>query len=295
MVAPHCGAMDRTTPDSPDDTQDELFMDQAPILIRLFDEWAHLTISSAALRSVRRWGLPGESVMSLDDALDRCGYSATIARLRHPSARCSTGQSAGAAAGPSVVSRIGRSDMAVTEDEFLLSLLRLAPGHMLAARIVLQRILPPLSAVARRHSNSKRQRLDLMDELIANAWQVICTYPTERRPARVVSNLVRDITFASIVRPARRRQSGEVPTTIEDFSDSAVVVAIEPLDELVELLRNAVDVAGMQPDDIHFICQLVNHGKPERLAAVLDVSPRTVRNHRDAIVHRLRTLVACAA
>ncbi|MEO6122427.1 MAG: hypothetical protein ABIR32_01860 [Ilumatobacteraceae bacterium] len=250
----------------------------SPVVNRLFDEWHHLTISSAALRDVRSWGLPGGPVSSLDDLLARCGFAASS--NRPPVERDQT--------------EADPTDEA-TEDEWLLGLLRLAPTEVLAARIVLQRILPALSSVARRHSSYKRHRLDLMDELVANAWPIICAYPTERRRVRVVPNLVRDITFATIVRPIRRRLASEVPTTIEGFGDPAEMVAIEPLDELVGLLHEAVGTAGMGPTDVEFICQLINHGKPEHLAVALDVSPRTVRNHRDAVVHRLRTMVACAA
>jgi len=245
----------------------------APVLIRLHDEWRHLSISAAELRAVRRWALPGSLVDSLDDVLVRCGFSAE-AKSRDSG---------------------DRNVESAASDEVLLRLLELAPSEALAARIVLQRILPPLCAVARRHTNNKQQRLELMDELVANAWPIICRYPVERRRVRVVPNLVRDITFETIVRPSRRRGASEIPTETGAFDDPADVVSVEPIEELVELLRDAADVVGVMPGDVAFICQLINHGRPEQLAVALDVTPRTVRNHRDAIVHRLRTLVACAA
>ena len=247
----------------------------APVLVRLFAEWSHLTISSEALRTVRSWHLPGAPVDSLDDLLAHCGYSVDRAKGR--------------------TSRSSASVDTAAEDEWLLHLLGIAPDVPLAARIVLQRILPALAAVARRHAGSRRQRLDLLDELVANAWPVICTYPTDRRPARVVPNLVRDITFQTLVRPTRRRRAGEVPTDAGTMGEAPAVDSPEPLEELIQLLRDVSDSRCLQPDDIGFICQLINHGRPEQLAATLDVTARTVRNRRDAVVHRVRAALATAA
>ncbi len=134
-----------------------------------------------------------------------------------------------------------------------------------------------------------------MDDLVANAWTVIRTYPTSRRRQGVAANLVRDITFETIVRPSRRRCAQEVPTQHTDLGDPAAVATLEPLDELVELLGAADGAREVDPGDVAFICQLINHGRPESVAIALDVTPRTVRNRRDAVVHRMRNLVEHAA
>ncbi len=239
-----------------------------PVLTRLHHEWQRITARSRELGEVRRWDLPGMPVVTLDDILHRCGYSAEAA---------------------------ASGDDRRAGDEYLLRLVQLARVEVLAGRIVLQRILPPLCAVARRHTSGPHQRHDLMDELIANAWPVIRNYPTDRRDRWVAANLVRDITFETIVRPARRRCSQEVPTAHDLIGDQADLIAIEPLAELIDLLRDAHDAPGVSEADIAFICQLINLGKAERMAVALDVSPRTVRNHRDAVVHRLRTVAGRAA
>jgi hypothetical protein len=247
----------------------------APVLIRLHHEWRRLRISAADLDSVRRWGLPGGPIDTLDDVLARSGYVVD------------TRSRAG------MTGRGTEHDEALFDD-YLIRLLRIAPSDALAARIVLQRILPPLCAVARRHTLSSTQRHDMMDDLVANSWPIICRYPTERRPRRVASNLVRDIAFETVVRPTRRRCAQEIPTEHADLGDRAAVDSREPLEELVELLREAATVSGVQPGDIEFIAQLISN-RPEQVAAALDVTTRTVRNRRNAVVHRLRTLVACAA
>jgi DNA-directed RNA polymerase specialized sigma24 family protein len=253
------------------------FARSTSVLTRLHTEWHHLTIRASELEAVHSWGLPGESVNSLDEVLERCGYRhhTITARASHP-----TGAACDDTAG----------------DEYLLRVVDRARHDSLAARIVLQRILPALCALARRHATSPQRRLDLVDELIANAWPIIRTYPVERRPRRVAVNLVRDIGFQTVVRPQRRRSAtAELTTAQHRLPDTAEIVAVDPLHELVDLLREAREVGAVSDGDVDFICQLVNHRRPEQLAATLDVTPRTVRNHRDAVVHRLRGAALAAA
>ena len=74
------------------------------------------------------------------------------------------------------------------ESAFLLALMVAARDDALAARIVLQRILPALAGLARRGAGTWADRQDLLDELVANAWLRIRSYPVERRPHRVAAN-----------------------------------------------------------------------------------------------------------
>jgi hypothetical protein len=220
--------------------------------------------------------MPGDPIRSLDEVLERCGYRPTAGR---------------AGLAPVADSR--------TESEcdiYLLRLVELARHDSLAARIVLQRIIPALCAFARRHGSTPQRRVDLVDELIANSWSVIRTYPVERRPRRVAANLVRDIGFQTVVRPQRRRSAtAEVATAPHRIIDAPSLPAVEPLHELVDLLRDAQQIGAVSDGDVTFICELVNHRRPEHLAAKKEVTPRTIRNHRDAIVHRLRNAALTAA
>jgi hypothetical protein len=248
---------------------------QAPVLRRLHDEWTHLSIRASELRAVRSWGLPGAPVQSLDDVLARCGYRA------------------GATVAGDVRDHYAAGDDDA-HDDYLLRIVALARTNSLAARIVLQRILPGLSAAAGRHSNNSAQRHGVLDDLVANAWPIIRNYPVERRPRRIVSNLVRDTAFQTFVRPVRRRSSGEIPTTHDRLHESAVVQNSESLDELVALLHEARR-KGMAQADIDLICQLVSLGSTDEVALLHNVTPRTIRNHRSAVVHRLRSIAAEAA
>src|SRR3954470_11146622 len=47
---------------------------RASILDRLSSEWEHLAVHADDLEAVRRWGLPGGRIHSLDDVLVRSGY-----------------------------------------------------------------------------------------------------------------------------------------------------------------------------------------------------------------------------
>lgn len=246
-----------------------------PILDQLTTEWRHLCITTAQLATVRGWLLPGGEVYSLDDVLARSGYIAARPPDQH---RLRT-------------ARDGRGEDEV--DAYLLRLLTLARTESLAGRIILQRILPALCTLSRRHATARLPQAALLDELVANAWAVIHSYPVERRPHRVIANLVRDVGFQTIVRPTRRRHASELPTSHDGLEHTAETTT-EPLAELIDLLRAARRSGALDDREMDLICKLVSRGRPEIVAAELGVTSRTVRNHRDAIVHRLRGFVAAA-
>jgi FixJ family two-component response regulator len=77
------------------------------------------------------------------------------------------------------------------------------------------------------------------------------------------------------------------------FEDAAEEPAVDPLHELVDVLNEA-RANGLAQSDIDFLCRLVTSGKPDVLARQMNVTPRTVRNHREAILHRVRNAVAIA-
>ncbi len=254
--------------------QDPSSARHVPIADSLGTEWRRITIHAGDLRAARAWDLPGSEVASLDEVLRRCGYRARPASGTQPRSTVHRDQS--------------------QHDEYLILLLTIARDDRLAGRVVLQRILPALCALARRHSSTFHGQQDLIDDLVANSWAAIRNYPVERRTRRVVPNLVRDIGFQTIVRPARRRNAAELPTEHRHMIDTEYLIATDPLQELVELLDEARRT-GMSQNDIDLICQIVTLDQPDRVAAILGVTPRTVRNHRDAIVHRLRHIAAVAA
>ena len=248
---------------------------------QLAQEWRRLTITRQELATVRGWQLPGDEVQSLDDVLARCGYRPAPGT---DSSRVNPRLAEGAAQPD------GRDE---TADAYLVQLLRLAATEPLAARIVLQRILPALAGLARRHATGPTRQRARLDELVANAWPVICAYPVDRRPRRVVPNLVSDIGFQTVVRPRRRRQADELP--MPTYRMEAVdVSSAEPVIELIEVLQAAHQRGAVSDADVELLCALVRRGRADLVADDFGVTPRTVRNHRDAAVHRLRNFVADA-
>lgn len=102
-----------------------------------------------------------------------------------------------------------------------------------------------------------------------------------------------DTSFETFVRPQRLRRSSEVPRSHDMFDESTAEQSVDPLHELVEVLNDARN-NGLAQSDIDFLCRLVTSGKPEVLAREMNVTARTVRNHREAILHRVRNAVAVA-
>jgi DNA-directed RNA polymerase specialized sigma24 family protein len=78
------------------------------------------------------------------------------------------------------------------KDHLLLPLVRIARDEPLAARLVLQALLPGFKAIAGRVLHDRSERDDLWELLLAHAWTQIRRYPLERRPRRIAANLLLD-------------------------------------------------------------------------------------------------------
>lgn len=187
-----------------------------------------------------------------------------------------------------------RSQARRTDDEILLALVQLASSDDLAGRVVLQHLLPGLIDRSRRH-RSFRDSTDPMEIVVPVAWIAIRSYDTERRRRHVASSLLSDALFQAFRRPLRRKSASEevsapstfVSTPHHDGPGTA-------LDEFVTVLRESQQ-AGVSSDDIDVLRHLVRAGSPGAVARERNVTPRTVRNHRDRAIDRVRAAVAVAA
>ena len=173
-------------------------------------------------------------------------------------------------------------------DQALAALVGLAQCDTVAARVVLQRLLAPLVAIAHRRCGPGRPAAELFDELVAQAWIVARTYPLARRPCKVAANLVRDTEYQLLTRPQRLRSSGEVPTALTDdaagTSDAAgrSETSVGPAAEAVALLGGA-EARGVSHDEVELLRRLHLDGlRAEDVAVTLRVTARTVRNRRAA-------------
>ena len=233
------------------------------LLARLQSEWDRLKLSPAAVATATRWELVPGPLRSLDDLLRRAGYG-VVAKGAH------------------------------CDDAVLHGLMRLGRDDDLAARIVLQRLLPGISAVARRYPFSHHDGAGALDEAVATAWAVIRTYPVDRRPRYIAANMLREIEYRSF-RSHRRRKCEFVPTprTVFELTPGGPET-VSPADELRELLDDA-RCAGLDPGDVELAERLASGVTAAQIAAERNVTSRTIRNHRAIVVHRLRQVaLACA-
>jgi DNA-binding CsgD family transcriptional regulator len=247
------------------------------LLVRLAREWSALAERPAVLARAARWEL-GVPFRSLDDVVIAAGYwSGREARLAAASAEASAqrGDEASAVRDPA-------------GDPVLARLLLAARSDDLAARVVLQRLLPGIVARARVWARRAPGNAEALDELLAVAWSVIRTYPLERRPTHLAANLLRDAEYHAFIRATRR--TAVLEPTPPHLLDLPVEVPdrIDPLAELAELVAAAHRSRALTDRDLRLVRLLVRGTSVAAVAAELEVSVRTITNHRDALVHRLR-------
>lgn len=235
---------------------------------RLFQEWHQLCTRRAVLDHVRSWPLEGPPVRSLVDLLHRCGYE------RHADDH--------------------------DADDTLRQLLRLAAHDHLAARVVLQRLLPGMLAIAHRRGHGTPAGSEpALAEVMGTMWVLVRSYPVHRRSRHLAANLLRDAEYQAFRRPARlMSHRREIPTArlVSRFSDS-VDPTFNWLDDPGRRLAEALNrgrSAGLSTADLELLTRLASGESTETLATQLGVSDRTLRARRAAAVQRLRQVVAAA-
>jgi hypothetical protein len=243
-------------------------------LSRLQREWDRLVDDRRLAGRPDEWRLPGvRRGASLADVLHAAG-------MREPGVDDPAG---------------GVEGERVPGDRVLAALVVAGRDDPLAARLVLQRLLPGLSAVARRRSRCVEDHLRNTDEAVAAAWWVIRTHPVELHPDWVASTLLRAIDHQAFVGTSRRLLVHELvePSTLDVAVEpgESGELGDDPLSTIVSALRMAGPV-NVHPDDTRLIGALLRCDRLDEAARELEVSVRTVRNHRAALIHRLRAAVA---
>ncbi len=223
---------------------------------RLALEWTRLRTLPEHLRTASTWRIVDRPVDSLDEILVAVGYEG--------------------------------ERMPDTERR-LRQLVALARDDELAARVVIQRILPGLLAVVRR----RRGQADaVFEELIGAAWIAVRTYNPTRSPGSIAAALISDADYNAFRADTRRRSSTERPVDPQ-ADDVAHVHEPSSCEQLAELLADAAD-AGVDADDLELLRQLLAAPTTIQLAEVLQITPRTIRNRRDRITSRLREVALAA-
>ena len=229
----------------------------SPLVRSLVADWDAMVARPRTVRTVNGWGLPGEPVESLDEVLDRAGF--------------------------------GHEPTWSEGDRYLAAVVARARQDELAGRIVLQRLLPPLIAIA-----ARRGRLtpggfnEAFATTISHAWILIRTYPLDRRPAKVAANLVRDAEYHGFVREARMKK-----VAVQQLNEQAMRTIpaperrIEPDEELADVLEDAI-VHGLHARHATVLRRVGRGDSFEQIAHDEGVTARTVRSWRRDAVSELR-------
>lgn len=232
----------------------------SPLLDELDREWARLDRRASTWRTVRSWISDGWLPLS-----DEVGDLDALVALTQPSAGDGTGH-----------------------DDLLRRLIALAGIDDLAARIVLQRILPGVISGARRWTLRDRSA-DPVDVVVGAAWLAIRGFDLDGRHCHVAPALIADSIWIGFRRGSRRKTEQEVPVSSDVLAmRPAPEHRLDPTTALAGTIR-AADRAGVPEKDLEFLRHLVRAGSPSAVAAERGVSPRTVRNHRDIATAQVRS------
>ena len=239
-------------------------------LTRLQHDWNRLVLDRRLTERIAGWQLPDvPTTATLDDVLRAAGL-------------CRPGTAASSV----------ETDERVPGDRVLAALAALAVDDDLAARVVLQRLLPGLSAIARRRARCLDDHLVHTDELLGAAWAVIRARPTRARRDFVASSFLRAVEHQVFVRHQRRL------LVHEPVEPASLDRAVEPdegsgdaLGQIVAVLQ-AAGADALRDGDAELIGALLRTDRLREVADQLRVSERTVRNHREAMVGRLRRALA---
>jgi hypothetical protein len=169
-------------------------------------------------------------------------------------------------------------------------LVELARDDDLAARVLLQRLLPDLVLLHRRRRWQRWHDVGFGD-LLATGWMVIRTYNPRRRPARLARSLVSDIEYREYRAALRRIGHGD-PSDPRGFDEIVDTPAPDPLVELAGLVTDPA--AGLSDDDRELLRRLLSGRMAIEVARELEITPRTLRNRRDRIAGKLREVALAA-
>ncbi len=190
-------------------------------------------------------------------------------------------------------------------DVVLLGLVQRArQGDRLAARVVLQRVLPPLLSQALKRTRLQPREADpLLAEYLGAAWWLICEYPVERRPRSVAANVVLDaIAAVSGYRASRayRYEVAVVPETLRGSGAEGLTAradgrpsGYEPSAEvLAERVLESARRAGVSEQTLELLVELHVRGRPRwHVAREVGRSTRSIANWRLAAEREVRAAV----
>jgi hypothetical protein len=225
---------------------------------RLDREWEQLCRRPAVVERARSWHVTATPFRSLGELLRLAGYRAAPT----PEA-----------------------------DEVLRRLVLVAADDPLAARIVLQRILPGMLVIVRREQLRDRG-VDALDALAAEAWMAIVTYRADSRRTDVAARLLNDARHRAFTNPRRRQQhTREVIVAPATLDLPQLPQPGSSFEELTIVLHEARR-GGLAEADLAVVRDYLSGTTADELAAAGNVTARTLRNRRRRSVERIRQLAA---
>ena len=136
---------------------------------------------------------------------------------------------------------------------------------------------------------------EAITDTLSHAWELIRTYPIERRPNKVASNLVRDAEYFAFVRTSRKqtfkfelKHSPDLARFAEPVRERTVV------DEMNKVLQDA-EKLGLLPKYLEILRRLASGESYESIANHHGVAVRTVRTWRREGIIELRERMLCEA
>ena len=194
-----------------------------------------------------------------------------------------------------VVRMIQRRGRPVESDRILLALLRRASFENLAARTVLQALMPGLKTLMATYQLSGT-RDDVATAVIEAAFERIRGYPCDRRPARVAANLLQDTRQTLWRDGCRERRLRLVSEALIDGMHERLTdhqANPSATDELLELVCDAVREAQIPPQDARLILLTRVLDVPvEEQARETGRKAQTIRKRRRTAEARLAAAVA---
>lgn len=176
-----------------------------------------------------------------------------------------------------------------TGNEVMARLVVVARHDELACRLIVQRLLPTLLHRMRRYRRFG-DPTDPLELTVAAACIAIGTYDVERRPHHIAPALTSDAVFQALRKPLRRMATTEVRRAPARFTTISAVDEASALEDLADVLRQASQ-AGVDARDVALFRDLAAIGSPSVLAAQREVTPRTIRNHRDRAAANIRLAI----
>ena len=181
-----------------------------------------------------------------------------------------------------------------SDDVILHRLVELARDDDLAGRVLVQRLLPGLISQAAAHRDYF-EIIDPIELVVPAAWLALRTFDTERRRQHIAASLISDAVFSAFRAPLRRRSSSEEVRSPDRFEeDAGRLASATAMEELADVVRDA-RCAGVPTGDIELLRRLAQVESPSTVADERNVTSRTIRNHRDRAVERVRAALAIAA